>query len=113
VVDELSAANLGARIELAHYRTKRTREFMRLFPAIAMDPADVLPAISWTQIERQLRSLAGADAERASWEVEVLRASARTNPPEMFFRELFTLAWSLIDGTRPVQMIEDEEDAMD
>jgi hypothetical protein len=113
VVDELSAANLGARIELAHYRTKRTREFMQRFPALEADPADALPPITWAQIERQLRSLAEADAERASWEIEVLKISARTNPPEMFFRELLTLAWSLIDGTRPVLMAEDEEDAMD
>jgi len=112
-VDELSAANLGARIELAHFRTKRAREFMHRFPQIEVEPQDLLPPIGWAQIERQLRNLAGPDAERASWEMEVLRVSARTNPPEMFFRDLLTLAWSLIDGTRPIQMSEDEEDAMD
>ena len=112
-MDELSAASLGARIELAHFRTKRARGFMRRFPPIEADPDQLLPPISWDQIERQLRSLAGPDAERASWEIEVLRISARSNPPEMFFRELLTLAWSLIDGSRPPLALEDEEGAMD
>ena len=77
-----------------------------------MEPsqADLLPAVSWAQIERQLRSLAGPDFERASWELEVLKASARINPPEMFYRELLTLAWSLIDDTRPSSMTEADMD---
>ena len=77
-----------------------------------MDPSeeDCLPVIGWPQLERQLRSLAGPDGERASWEMEVLRVSARTNPPEMFFRDLLTLAWSLIDGTRPPRATEDAMD---
>jgi hypothetical protein len=105
-VDELAVANLGARIELAHFRTKRVREFQQRFPPMQSDPAELLPAIDWNQIERQLRSLAGPDSERASWEMEVLQVSARTNPPELFFRDLLSLAWSLIDGTRPSSMME-------
>jgi len=105
-VDKLSAANLEARIELARFRSKRASEFLNRFPEGETSPGEPLPTIGWDQLERQLRSLAGPDCERASWEMEVLRVSARTNPPEMFFRDLLTLAWSLIDGVRPPQSAE-------
>jgi hypothetical protein len=100
-LDELTAANLNARIEQAILRAGRVKVFNERFPPLEPLSMDLLPAVSWAQIERQLRSLAGADFERASWELEVLKASARTHPPEMFYRELLTLAWSLIDDTRP------------
>ncbi len=109
-VDKLSAANLEARIELAQFRSRRAGEFLRRFPEMDQSPEDDLPMIGWDQLERQLRSLAGADGERASWEMDVLRISARTNPSELFFRELLTLAWSLIDGTRPPPPAEDPMD---
>ena len=109
-VDELLAASLGARIELAQFRSRRAREFLTQFPPMDPSEEDCLPVIGWPQLERQLRSLAGSDGERASWEMEVLRVSARTNPPEMFFRDLLTLAWSLIDGTRPPRATEDAMD---
>jgi hypothetical protein len=110
VVDELSTANLDARIEQAIQRTERVRIFQERFPPMAADSLDELPPISWLEIERQLRSLAGPDFERASWELEVLKASARTNPPELFYRELLTLAWSLIDDTKPQLATEDDMD---
>ena len=75
-----------------------------------LTPDGDLPPISWAQIARQLRSLAGADCERASWELEVLKATARTSPPELFYRELLTLAWSLIDETTPPSLTEDAMD---
>ena len=109
-MDKLSTANLEARIELAQFRSKRASEFLIRFPEVDICPEDALPTIGWAQLERQLRSLAGPDGERASWEMEVLRVSARTNPPEMFFRDLLTLAWSLIDGVRPPQSAEDAMD---
>jgi len=100
-VDEISAVSLDARIAHAISRTLRIEAFLARFPPPDPSQAELLPSISWEQIERQLRSLAGADFERAPCEVEVLKASARTEPPEMFYRELLTLAWSLIDGTKP------------
>ena len=100
-VDEVSAASLNARIEQAIFRTARVKAFLDRLPPVDPPSTDLLPTISWEQIERQLRNLAGPDFERASWEREALRASARVNPPEMFYRELLTLAWSLIDDTRP------------
>lgn len=114
-MDELSAANLAAanldaRIEQAIFRTARLKTFLERFPPIEPAPEDLLPAIGWEQIERQLRSLAGPDFERASWELRVLKASARTSPPELFYRELLTLAWSLIDDTRPSMATEDDMD---
>lgn len=108
-MDELSTANLDARIEQAIARTERVRSFLDRFPALEPEPRDLLPPISWMQIERQLRSLACADFERASWELEVLKASARTSPPELFYRELLTLAWSLIDDTRPSSTTTEDE----
>ena len=109
-MDELTVANLDARIELAQFRSRRVKEFLRRFPVAEAKPADPLPTINWSQLERQLRSLAGPDCERASWEMEVLRVSARTNPPELFFRDLLTLAWSLIDGRKPPPPGEDVMD---
>jgi hypothetical protein len=105
-VDELSAVNLDARIAHAISRTARIEAFLARFPPPDPNQAELLPPISWEQIARQLRSLAGADFERAPCEVEVLRASARTEPPEMFYRELLTLAWSLIDGAKPSRATE-------
>jgi len=99
-MDEMAVANLDARIQHAMFRTKRVREFQARFPPIAPEPHELLPPIGWRQIERQLRHLAGPDFERASWETEVLKVSARMNPPELFYRELLTLGWSLIDGVR-------------
>jgi hypothetical protein len=109
-VDEISVANLDARIEQAISRTARIKAFLDRFPHLEPTPADMPPSISWSQIERQLRSLAGPDFERASWELEVLKASARTGPAELFYRELFTLAWSLIDDTRPPHATEVDMD---
>jgi hypothetical protein len=106
----MSEANLDARIEHALFRTERVKAFQRRFPPMEPQPSDHLPEISWAQIERQLRHLAGSDFERASWEMKVLRAAARTNPPEMFYRDLLTLAWSLIDGERPSRITEDGMD---
>jgi hypothetical protein len=109
-VDELSAANLNARIEQAIQRTEWVKTFVDRFPPMQANAQDHLPPISWMQVERQLRNLAGPDFERASWELEVLKASARTSPPELFYRELLTLAWSLIDDTRPWTATEDDMD---
>ncbi len=109
-LDELTAANLNARIEQAILRAGRVKAFNERFPPLEPSQADLLPTVSWAQIERQLRSLAGPDFERAAWELEVLRASARTHPPEMFYRELLTLAWSLIDDTRPSSTTEADMD---
>jgi hypothetical protein len=109
-VDEMAVVNLDARIEHAAFRTERIKAFHRCFPPIQTAPEDLLPMIGWAQLERQLCSLAGPDFERASWEMEVLRVSARTNPPEMFYRDLLTLAWSLIDGTRSPPLMEDGMD---
>jgi hypothetical protein len=100
-LDEISAKSLDARIAHAISRTERIKAFLARFPQPDRDETDLLPPIAWAQIQRQLHSLAGPDFERAPYELEVLRASARTEPPEMFYRELMTLAWSLIDGARP------------
>jgi hypothetical protein len=105
-MDDLSTENLDARIEEAIFRTARVKAFLSRFPLSEPSPNEILPPISWSQIERQLRSLAAADFERASWELEVLKATARTSPPEMFYRELMMLAWSLIDDTRPLARTE-------
>ena len=109
-VDELSAVNLKARVGQAIFKTARVKAFLSRFPPVTSTPENLLPTVSWAEIERQLRNLAGPDFERASWELEVLRASARTSPPEMVYRELFTLAWSLIDDTRPPSATEADMD---
>ncbi len=110
MVDEMAVANLDARIEYAVFRAERIKTFHRRFPPMQTAQSERLPTIGWAQLERQLISLAGPDFERVCWEMDVLRASARTNPPEMFYRDLLTLAWSLIDGARPPSPMEDGMD---
>ncbi len=63
-MDELSAVNLDARIAHAISRTARIEAFLARFPPPDPNQAELLPPISWEQIARQLRSLAGADFER-------------------------------------------------
>ncbi len=109
-MEDLTAANLDARVEEAQFRAARVTAFLKRFPRMETDPADTLPSIGWDQIERQLRNLAGPDFERASWELRTLKAMARSHPPEMVYRELFTLAWSLIDDTRPARVKEGDMD---
>ena len=95
-MNDLTAASLQGRVEQAIFRHERVEAFLRTFPPMTKESKDLLPSISWSQVERQLRNLAGPDFERVAWEVEILRASARLNPPEMFFLDLLRLAWSLI-----------------
>jgi hypothetical protein len=108
-MDELTTANLEARIRHAQCRRDRETKFLRTFPPMPVDPANSPPPISWPQLERQLRNLAGPNIEGISSELEILRASARINPPEMFYRDLLTLAWSLIDGALATSYEEDAE----
>ncbi len=97
----LTTANLNARIEHAVFRKTQEQAFLSRFPPLPTQTTDMLPPISWAQIERQLRNLAGPDFERAMLEIEILRGRARTAPPEMFYRDLLTLAWSLIEEATP------------
>jgi hypothetical protein len=95
---DLTIENLEARIRHAQCQREREARFLRAFPPMTPEPGNALPLLAWQQLERQLRSLAGANLEGLEAEFEILRASARTNTPEMFYRDLLTLAWSLIDG---------------
>lgn len=95
---DLATANLEARIRHAQCQREREARFLRAFPPMTPGPENALPALAWQQLERQLRNLAGPNLEGLDAEFEILRASARTNTPEMFYRDLLTLAWSLIDG---------------
>ena len=102
VLHVIASQNLEARIRHAARKAERVADFLKSFPPIpqAQDAPDHLPPISWRQIERQLLSLAGEDFDRAQWEIEILKASAKTSPPELVFRDLFCLAWSLVDGAK-------------
>jgi hypothetical protein len=108
-VDQLTTANLEARIRHAQCRRDRETRFLKVFPPVSPDPSNCLPPIAWPQLERQLRNMAGPNLEGIESELEILRACARINPPEMFYRDLLTLAWSLIDGTMAPSLEEDAE----
>jgi hypothetical protein len=103
---DLATANLEARIRHAQCQREREARFLKVFPPITPDPENALPLLAWPQLERQLRNLAGANLEGLEAEFEILRASARTNTPEMFYRDLLTLAWSLIDGAMTISLEE-------
>jgi hypothetical protein len=109
-LNELAIENLEARIRHAQCRRDREVKFLQTFPPVPAGSAELLPPITWLQLERQLRSLAGPNLEGVEAELEILHASGRTSSPEMFYRDLLTLAWSLIDGSATFFT---EEDAMD
>ncbi|WP_397419769.1 hypothetical protein [Phenylobacterium sp.] len=60
---------------------------------------EVLPAISWTQLERQLVDLAAtpAQADMARHLVSATRKLAPFKPPEMVLREILCMTWVLLD----------------
>ena len=105
---DLATANLEARIRHAQCQRERETKFLRAFPPMTPGPENALPPLAWPQLERQLRNLAGPNLEGLDAEFEILRAAARTNTPEMFYRDLLTLAWSLIDGAMTTSLEEVE-----
>lgn len=104
--------NLEARIVQARTQRDRQNAFLEAFPPLPSRPQDRLPPITWAEIERQLLALAGPNTEGLFAEIEILRASARRNPPELFYHDLFALAWCLIDGAN-ADLTSAEEAAMD
>lgn len=62
-------------------------------------PGQMIPAVSWAQLERQLMDLAETPA-RAAMARELVsgaRKQAAFKPPEMVLREILCLAWVLLD----------------
>ena len=72
------------------------------------------PAFTWEQVERQLADLSGAPSRAAITPalVSALRKQARWKPPEMVLRELFCLAWTLMDETFQPGLLPGEEAEM-
>jgi hypothetical protein len=57
------------------------------------------PLFTWEQVERQLADLSGSP-ERAALApalVSAVRKQSRFKPPEVVLREIFCLAWTLMD----------------
>ena len=81
-----------------------------------MPPAPEIstPAFTWEQVERQLADLSGAPSRAAITPalVSALRKQARWKPPEMVLRELFCLAWTLMDETFQPGLLPGEEAEM-
>lgn len=97
-MQDLAPDNLEARIQHATLKAARVARFVQAFPPLPEEGREPFPSIHWAQIERQLLNLAGPDFDRAIWEIKILKASARTSPPEMVIQDILKLAWSLIDG---------------
>ena len=80
----------------------------------ASPPETLTPAFTWAQVERQLADLSGSP-ERAAITaplVSALRKQARWMPPEMVLRELFCLAWTLMDESFQPGLLPGEETEM-
>lgn len=62
-------------------------------------PEPMFPAVSWTQLERQLADLAETPVKAAMARelVSGTRKMAAFKPPEMVLREVLCLAWALLD----------------
>lgn len=59
----------------------------------------MVPQVSWMQLERQLADLADTPVKQAMARdlVSGTRKMARFKPPEMVLREILCLAWALLD----------------
>lgn len=76
--------------------------FQQAWPSLG-GPQDSFPHFSWTQLERQLSSLAPPSrAPVAAGLVQSVRASAGHKPPEMVLREILCLASALMDEENEV-----------
>ena len=93
---------------------RRDSEAFRLSwpgPPLAETPT---PIFTWEQIERQLADLSGAP-ERAAITpalISAMRKQSRWMPPEMVLRELFCLAWTLMDESFQPGLLPGEEAEM-
>ena len=60
---------------------------------------DLIPAVTWTQLERQLTDLTDTDTKAIMVRdlVSATRKMARFKPPEMVLREVLCLAGVLLD----------------
>ncbi len=80
----------------------RLRREAEAFEARWPEPAanePMLPALSWTQLERQLADLTDtpAKAQMARELVSATRKMSGFKPPEMVLREILCMAWALLD----------------
>ena len=73
-------------------------DFEGRWPTAAAEE-DLVPSISWAQLERQLVDLAAtpAQASMARHLVSATRKLARFKPSEMVLREILCLTWVLLD----------------
>ncbi len=73
-------------------------DFEARWPALAKRE-ELIPAFSWTQLERQLVDLSAtsAQADMARHLVSATRKLAPFKPPEMVLREILCLTWVLLD----------------
>ena len=83
-------------------RALRLRREIDEFEARWPTPAareEVLPSLSWTQLERQLVDLAATEAQAsmARHLVSATRKLAPFKPSEMVLREILCLTWVLLD----------------
>jgi hypothetical protein len=72
--------------------------FLRTWPTLNSGD-DLLPAFTWTELERQLSSLSAGPhgAFVASGMIRSVRQLADAKPPEMVLREILCMACALMD----------------
>lgn len=76
----------------------------------------LVPAFSWTQLERQLADLTDTPMKAAMARdlVSATRKMARFKPAEMVLREILCLTWALLDeGFRPDSSLGSQEGPAD
>lgn len=93
-----SPADRRADIERALQLKREIAAFEIRWPR-ANGPEEMLPGVSWRQLERQLTDLAASpvQADMARHLVSATRKMSRFKPPEMVLREVLCLTWVLLD----------------
>jgi hypothetical protein len=73
--------------------------FESRWPASTTTADQIVPAFSWSQLERQLADLADTPVKAAMARdmVSATRKLSRFKPPEMVLREILCMTWALLD----------------
>ena len=95
-VTSLAATRMGLMVRKALQIREAAATFDRDWPPLAHRPP--MPVFAWTELERQLLSLAPEDlAPMVRDLVSAVRKEASPKPPEMVLREILIIAATVLD----------------
>ena len=95
-VASLAAHRLALVVQKARQIREDSDAFIRQWPTLAERPP--MPAFAWTELERQLLSLAPDSLAPVVKDlVSAVRKEASPKPPEMVLREILIIAATVLD----------------